>query len=275
MDPSRRLQTIRAALSRRWTSLDLVGRDAEDPRSARVAGRGDPHAAALGPGEHRLVQLAQMVADLLHAEREEQLQRGVEPREVLVRQRHQLEAAGVRPQGLVVLGEAGEIVGALEGEPPGDRGVEALDQLAADVDEARAPGRQQPLLPPAGQHVHLGAGEIHRQLSDPLDRVHHQERAGLPGRRGEPVQIHQVAVAELHQRHRENPHPRIAQPLQQPRLVGPPFRRRRHQLHGDAAILEPEPGVDVGGELLVAHQHDRRPARAAVPAPPSRCRTRC
>ena len=35
-----------------------------------------------------------------------------------------LVAAGVGPEPLVVAGELGEIVGALEGEPSGDRGTQ-------------------------------------------------------------------------------------------------------------------------------------------------------
>ncbi len=69
-------------------------------------------------------------------------------------------------------------------------------------------------------------------------------------------QVHRVSGAELDQRHRQDPHPRIPDPLQQTRLVRPALRRHRHQLDLDAALPLRQPGIDVGWKLTVGYQHD-------------------
>ena len=127
-----------------------------------------------------------MLGDPVDAQLQQQADRWVEPGEVLVRQGHQLEPAGVGPEGGIVAGEAGEVVGVLEGQPAGDGRVEGGDQLAADVDEPGSPGREEPLLPPASQHVHFDPAHIERHLSDSLNGVDYQPGAGLAGRRREP-----------------------------------------------------------------------------------------
>src|SRR3954468_2004092 len=197
-----------------------------------------------------------MLGDPIDAQLQQQSHRRIEAGEVLVRQGHELEATGVGSQGGIVAGEAGQIVGVLEGQPSSDGRVKRSDQLAPDVDESGSPGREEPLLPAAGQDVHLDPTDVERDLSDPLDRIDHQPGASLAGGRGEATEIDSVAAAELYLGHGHTAHPRIAEPLEDPVLIRPPRRGSGDQLHAHAPVLQPHPRVHVGGELTVAHQDD-------------------
>src|SRR5207247_3708391 len=122
--------------------------EAQRRRAVAVVPRGDDARAALvRPAQRRLVQGARYVGDAFDADVEQQVHRVVHAVEVLVRQRDHLEAAGIGAVRRIVLGEPGEVVGALEGPPAGDRGLELPDQALADVYALRAPRRPPTLLP--------------------------------------------------------------------------------------------------------------------------------
>ena len=71
------------------------------------------------------MERAGILGDVVDAELAQHPDRGGHAVEVLKRQGYHLESAGVRPKRRVVLGEAGEIVGPLEGHPTRDGGLES------------------------------------------------------------------------------------------------------------------------------------------------------
>ena len=250
---------MRAALRRRKASPTPPGARQRMPGAVRTERRGHRRAGPLGPGQHRLVQPLEVRLNPLDAQLEQQAEGRVEPGEVLVRQRDELEAAGVGAEGVAVAGEPREVVGALERHPARHRRAELADQLTPHVDEARAPRREQPLLPAAGQHVDRDARRSTGSWPTRLNGVHHELRARAPGGGGERGEVHPVAVAELHQRDRQRAHPRVLEPLEQPRLVRPARGVVGTSSTSIPDLAQPEPGIDVRRETRGRSPARRRP----------------
>ena len=106
-----------------------------------------------------------MGADLLDPQLQQELERAIHSHEVLERESDQLESPGVLPQGGTILGELREVVGALEGHPAREGGLQLPHQLPAHVEEPRAPRREQPFLGPAGEQVHRRGPHIEGDLA--------------------------------------------------------------------------------------------------------------
>ena len=226
------------------------------PEPPAPAGRGDRNPSPIGPIQQGPLNGGQLMLDGRHTKLLEQADGLRHSHDILKRHRDQLEAPGIGAEGIAVLRQPGEVIGPLEGHPPGEDRVEFRDEATADVDEAAAPGRQQPFLPPAGQDIHRRRLNIQRQLTQGLNRVYHQELPARPRRGRESAEVNRIPRRELGIGNGQAPYSRVVQAHQHSGLVRPPLGGHGDQLQGHATVAKPLPGVDVGRELAVTDQDD-------------------
>ena len=131
-DPSRlqRAETRRPHQAAARREFPSPARPPATPRAPRVAPPSPAPERARPGGARRCAECP------LTSSRPE---RGVHPGEVLVRKRDQLESPGVAPQGVAVLGKPGEVLGAFERHPPGDRRTSARAPAPGGHTRSRSP----------------------------------------------------------------------------------------------------------------------------------------
>ena len=131
---------------------------------------------------------------------EQHLEARAEAGEVLIRQRADLEAARVVAPREIVVDEPVEIARPAHRQPADFARLERRHEIAAYVREAGAPGREQPLLPSAGEDVDVTPVHIEREHAHALDRVDDEIDAPLPTGTAQALEVEGEPRRERHPR---------------------------------------------------------------------------
>src|SRR3954469_19201640 len=141
-----------------------------------------------------------MVCDRYGPELVDELEARVHSGEILKGERDELETARVVAPGEIVVHEATEVVTPLHRHPADDVGLELAEQLAPNIDETGAPGREEPFLRSAGENVDVTCAHVQRERSQPLDCVDHEVRAAGSTGASDRLEIDGVAAGEANPR---------------------------------------------------------------------------